>query len=278
MSDDTEARRQRFAEKKQRRIERARELAAKHEAAADSRYASYRGITDRIPLGQPIIVGHHSERGHRADIKRMDNHIRAMSRHLDAAKHFKARAETAKSSHIIQADDPDAIDKINERIKDLEHTRDEMKRINKEFKRTGSIDTITMDDNLRRIATQYMSSSYRPDSNPFPSYQITSYTTRIREAKRRAERLTQAADFEGWSHQGFECSQEDGYIVLRCPYKPNEETRRRLKRHPFSLKWSGRLKAWVRKNTGLGDWFSSELRRTIETAMPEGYGVGESND
>lgn len=269
MSDDIEERRKRFAEKKQRRIDRAHELAEKHKIAAESRYSAYRGIADRIPLGQPILVGHHSERGHRADIKRMDNHIKKMSEHLDAAKHFEKRAEAAESSRIIQADDPDAIDKLNEKVEELEKTRDEMKRINQEFKRVGSLDKIEMDDRLRDIARRYMASSYRPDPNPFPSYQITSYTTRIREAKRRAERLTRAAGFEGWSLNSFECTQEDGYIVLRCPYKPNEETRGRLKRYPISLKWSGRLKAWVRKNTGLANWYSDELRKVIEMAAPE---------
>ncbi|WP_132290495.1 DUF3560 domain-containing protein [Kribbella sp. VKM Ac-2568] len=34
--------------------------------------AARRQISDHIPLGQPILVGHHSERRHRRDIERMD--------------------------------------------------------------------------------------------------------------------------------------------------------------------------------------------------------------
>lgn len=82
------------------RHERAAEAA---EAESDARYAAYRQIADHIPLGQPILVGHHSERGHRADIRRMDNHIAKMGEAMRVAEVRAARAENLRR-HLERGD------------------------------------------------------------------------------------------------------------------------------------------------------------------------------
>jgi len=70
--DDTEARS--FAEAEAERYERAERRADYHEehagkaaAASDAAWQAEHRILDNIPLGQPILVGHHSERRHRRD-------------------------------------------------------------------------------------------------------------------------------------------------------------------------------------------------------------------
>lgn len=42
-------------------------------SSADSAWAASRRISDHIPLGQPILVGHHSERRHRRDLERIQD-------------------------------------------------------------------------------------------------------------------------------------------------------------------------------------------------------------
>lgn len=59
--------------------DRAEHLAAKatHKAGeAEARWAAADAIAEHIPPGQPILRGHHSERGHRRDLARMDGHMR----------------------------------------------------------------------------------------------------------------------------------------------------------------------------------------------------------
>lgn len=55
-----------------------------------------------IPFGQPILVGHHSERGHRKVIERADNAMRKSIEESDKAEDYKRRAEywEAKSNTI----------------------------------------------------------------------------------------------------------------------------------------------------------------------------------
>lgn len=85
------------------RADRHERTAARAAAESDARWDAYRQIADHIPLGQPILVGHHSERGHRADIKRMDSHIAKMGEAMRVAEVRAARAENLRR-HLERGD------------------------------------------------------------------------------------------------------------------------------------------------------------------------------
>jgi len=96
-----------FAEAEAERYERAERRADWHAehagnaaAASDAAYETSRRIGDMIPLGQPILVGHHSERRHRRDIERIDN---AMRRSVDEAKRSDYHADRAEAAEKFQA-------------------------------------------------------------------------------------------------------------------------------------------------------------------------------
>jgi hypothetical protein len=55
------------------RSELLQERAERRRVAADASWVASRRIADGIPLGQPILVGHHSERRHRRDLERTQN-------------------------------------------------------------------------------------------------------------------------------------------------------------------------------------------------------------
>ncbi|MFO0561172.1 MAG: DUF3560 domain-containing protein [Polyangiales bacterium] len=55
------------------RAERLEERAEKKASAASAKHAAVRGIADMIPFGQPILVGHHSEKRARKDADRIFN-------------------------------------------------------------------------------------------------------------------------------------------------------------------------------------------------------------
>ena len=61
-----------YEERKQARIDRYREKAER--ARQESKELSRESISmlEHIPPGQPILVGHHSERGHRKLLERSD--------------------------------------------------------------------------------------------------------------------------------------------------------------------------------------------------------------
>jgi protein-L-isoaspartate O-methyltransferase len=65
--------------------------------AADSAQASeaVRRITDGIPLGQPILVGHHSERHARKDAEKIENGMRKAVKLWETSKYWTDRAAGA---------------------------------------------------------------------------------------------------------------------------------------------------------------------------------------
>lgn len=91
--------RQSYAEQVESDIERKLEKATRYEAyatnaeaRAESRYNNARAIGSHIPFGQPILVGHHSERRHRRDIERIDNNMRKCVEESEKAEYLKGRA------------------------------------------------------------------------------------------------------------------------------------------------------------------------------------------
>ncbi len=94
-----------FAEQQAAKVERAEERAermekhtenAEHRAAIAFERADLSESKSGIPLGQPILVGHHSERRHRRALERADNAMRRGIEESDKAKYFAQRAASAK--------------------------------------------------------------------------------------------------------------------------------------------------------------------------------------
>lgn len=63
-------------ERKEARIERYEGYSENAEARASAAYGKASSILSVIPPGQPILVGHHSERRHRRDLAKADNAMR----------------------------------------------------------------------------------------------------------------------------------------------------------------------------------------------------------
>lgn len=93
-----------FAEQQVAKVERAEERAERMELHAENAERRAAVAFDRadlsegksgIPFGQPILVGHHSERRHRRAIERADNAMRKSIEESDKAKYFAGRAASA---------------------------------------------------------------------------------------------------------------------------------------------------------------------------------------
>jgi predicted RNA methylase len=83
-------------------IDRAEERADRFDDYRDKRTdeaeratAQARRIADGIPFGQPILVGHHSERHARKDAERIQNGMRKAVQAFDTADYWKRRAAAA---------------------------------------------------------------------------------------------------------------------------------------------------------------------------------------
>ena len=83
---------------------------------ADAVRAKVKSISDGIPFGQPILVGHHSERRARKDAQRIGDGIRKAVKLWDTSEYWERRAAAAKQ-HAQYKERPDV---RHRRIKGIE--------------------------------------------------------------------------------------------------------------------------------------------------------------
>src|SRR5450759_4056961 len=101
-------------DRRQARAERLRDWAAKRESKAEAAYTTARDLADRIPFGQPILVGHHSEGRARRDADRIRGGFDRAAQDAATARDMNRRAATieAQMAGSTYDDDPDAIDRL----------------------------------------------------------------------------------------------------------------------------------------------------------------------
>lgn len=90
-------------DEEQNLLDRAEERADRFEDYSDSRaadsnaaYNNAKAISDHIPFGQPILVGHHSESRHRKDVQRIDDNMRKSVQMQRTSDYWKRRAESTR--------------------------------------------------------------------------------------------------------------------------------------------------------------------------------------
>ncbi|MER5697838.1 DUF3560 domain-containing protein [Streptomyces mirabilis] len=132
-----ESRRRSFEEAEAERLERAEDRAERFSdradraaSASDVRHKAALGALDGIEPGQPILVGHYSERGHRRAIERSDNHMRKSIEERGKAVHYGHRAEAAEK-YEERRYDPNRtrrrLEKLGAELRQQERYRDEEK-------------------------------------------------------------------------------------------------------------------------------------------------------
>ena len=112
-----------YQERKQRRIENYQAKSAKHELEAKDREKKANKILRAID-GQPLLIGHYSEKKHRADLKRMDHNFRKAYELQEKSSYYEYKAKAAQKNSSISSDDPEAIQKLENELERLEKTRE----------------------------------------------------------------------------------------------------------------------------------------------------------
>jgi Domain of unknown function (DUF3560) len=250
------------------RIERMKSRAAKLTAEAEATRATAAARADRIPCGQPILVGHHSEKRHRKDLARIDNGFRKSFELADEAKSLARRAERAEASTAISSDDPDAVAKLREQLADLERSIEGTKAANKLLRASAHPPT---GDVIRQVAdlvgwTELRTASWlgilhsmgrKTFSTTNGGAERRRLLARIGELEARA--LAPAKEPETVGKVRIE--ESDNRVRVIFPGKPEEAIRQRLKSAGF--RWSPTAGAWQRQ-PGTSVW---ELAREIARAF-----------
>lgn len=175
---------QEYEKKVNARLERWQKAAQRAAAASEAAYSGAKRIGDMIPLGQPILIGHHSESRARRDAERIRNGYQKGYALYKQSQDLKARAAAAADNSAIYADNPSALSLIQTEIDELELTIEKMKAVNKWIRSKGK-NTKALDDvGLTPVQAKDSLGVYQSEGC-FPSYALSNRGANLRRLKER---------------------------------------------------------------------------------------------
>lgn len=124
-------------ERMERRLEKREGWAAGREAKAAAAFGAADRAVDGIEPGQPILVGHHSEKRHRKALDKCDSAMRRGIESQDMAGHHASKADGIRRQlrTTIYSDDPDAIENLEAKAAAIDAYCDRCKAINKQVRK-----------------------------------------------------------------------------------------------------------------------------------------------
>lgn len=201
-----------YEERQEYKKELYQERAEQAEQRSQVHYENQNKILSAIPMGQPILTGHHSEKRHRNDLKKIDNEMRKSIQESEKADYYRNKIDNIDNGKAISSDDPQAIEKLQARIEELEKAKLEVK------------------------------------ARPHEWYELPYLNADIRRCKDRIKEIQELEElqFEDVTFNGGKAilNREINRLQLLFDAIPDEETRTTLKKHGF--KWSRYEQAWQR--------------------------------
>lgn len=230
-------------------MEQRTEWAGKANARSNAASASVRKVADNIPFGQPILVGHHSERHARRDAERIRSGMDRAVMESKKAEHHEAKAANiaAQLDRTIFSDDTNAVDALKKRIAEREAEAAHMKEVNAAFKNSPGSDaaaklaematagTITNNEALK-IARFFALAPY--EKRPYPAYALTNLRASIRRDEERLVEIQtqQQRTAEAEAAGGMVIGGSEEYARITFAEKPERDVLDALRTAGF--RWS----------------------------------------
>ena len=231
---------ERIALKKQR----YKELADKKRSESGFAFERANQMSSVIPLGQPILVGHYSEKSDRNYRDRIQQTMRKGIDLEKQADYYAKKAESTGTGGISQ-DDPDAVNKLREKISYLEKQNETMKRYNALMRKGNKAEAMSLlDDRLKREVVSY--SRFSNSQGLFPSFALSNNTGKIRQARERIKTLEQqgSRQFSETRKSGYSVIEDPAINRLQIKFDniPSDRVRNVLKTNGF--RWSPTNGVW----------------------------------
>lgn len=246
-----------YQERKEARIDRMEERAARAQAESTAASHAAHEIMRLIPPGQPILVGHHSERHHRRDLDKIDRNMRKSIEAEEKAAYYSSRAANAASNHAISSDDPDAVEKLEAKLAKLQAQQERDKAMNAWYRKRKTMNGFPdMDDERAAkidaaLAEQDASPYSSGKHSPVPAYVLSNRNGEIKRIKDRLAQLRKVDEMEHTEIEfdgGMIITNEDvNRVQILFDEKPDDATRSKLKSNGF--RWSRTEGAWQTQRT-----------------------------
>lgn len=239
-----------YEQRKQDRIDRYLEKAGKARAESSALSQQAHTMLSAIPPGQPMLPDHYSYKSDKRYRDRIDTKMRQSISVDEKADYYEGKARAAANNRAISSDDPDAVQKLQEKLTALEKLQAKMKTTNAYYRKHQTCrgcEGIT-DEEAARL-DQRVKDGYSWETAPYPAYALSNNNQEIHRIKKRLETLTQNREvgFQGWEFDGGKVVANDDKNRLQIFFDeiPPAEVREALKGHGF--RWARSEGAWQRQ-------------------------------
>ena len=254
-----------YQERKQAKIERFENLAEKKKNNSDALYNEAKKMSDCIPFGQPILVGHHSEGRDRNFRNRIHNKFGKSFEEQGKAEYYENKVKSLKSNNSISSDDPEAVLKLREKIERLKANQELMKKVNTEYKKTNDLNQTSLDtESIKSILRTWEIMPYLK-GKPFQGYSLTNNNANINRLKKRLVLLEKKNNEETTEKEinGIRIVEntDENRLQIFFPDIPSPEIRKELKRNGF--RWSRFNGCWQRHRSNVATWKAENIVNSI---------------
>ena len=239
-----------YEQRKQDRIDRYLENARKARAESSALSQQAHTMLSAIPPGQPMLPDHYSYKSDKRYRDRIDTKMRQSISADEKADYYEGKARAAANNRAISSDDPDAVQKLQEKLTALEKLQAKMKTTNAYYRKHQTCrgcEGIT-DEEAARL-DQRVKDGYSWETAPYPAYALSNNNQEIHRIKKRLETLTQNREvgFQDWEFDGGKVVANDDKNRLQIFFDeiPPAEVREALKGHGF--RWARSEGAWQRQ-------------------------------
>lgn len=266
-----------YEQKKAARVERLRSRSEKVRAEAEGTFARERAISGVIPLGQPILIGHHSEKRHRRDLERirlLATKGVALSKQADE---LARRADAAEESTAISSDDPEALPKLRNKLARLEKSRSLMRSVNAAIRKGGDVVPRLVTLDLSEEQAKKLLEKDFAGRIGVPSYKLQNTSAeerRIKERIRQLEARAASPPPPTVTIGDGTIAEADNRVRITFPTIPPEALRTTLKREGF--RWSPTEHAWQRFASP-GAWHAARRVLTAHDTTSTGAAPASPN-
>lgn len=253
--------------KQERRKERLEARAERLTALANGKIEAGMSDLRSIPFGQPIMVGHHSEKRDRNFRRKAGARIDKGMELAKVAREVAGRAASVGTGGI-SSDDPDAIKKLREELALLEARQARMVATNKLCRKGDRVGLAAMGFGEKMIEA-LMTPQWGPGRGPvgFADFETKNNGANIRRIKARIadlEKMSQRETKEETRQDGVRVVEnaEANRLQIFFPGKPSEQARSVLKGRGF--RWAPSEGAWQRQLNSGARWAAEAALKEIQ--------------
>lgn len=204
-------------------------------------------------------------------VRKKEKQNQARDKHMKNFEYVKGYLQKLDNilngKEIIKSGDADAIEKLQEKLDQLEESQETMKQVNTYYRKNKTLDgcELLSQKAIDEIKDMMIRISYH--TQPFASYSLTNNNAKIKATKQRIEQLQKAKE-EGTQEtiQTDICKVVENTELMRIQLLfdsiPDIETRTILKSNGF--KWSPKNKAWQRQLTDNARYSTKKVIKQLE--------------